>query len=108
MNILASLRLSPSPVGFALIAQCALILVGLVSLYAMPPARGRMLLVPVTGQARAMLAPVAIAHGARLVAAGPWAGSLLVDGQRDLLAWPLLGKGVVLLSARAGGCGESA
>ncbi|MBH1993245.1 MAG: hypothetical protein I8H86_10185 [Sphingomonadaceae bacterium] len=106
MNILASLRLSQSPVGLPVIAQCALILIGLAALHAMPPVSGRMLLVPVTEEARATLAPVAIAHGARLVAAGPWAGSLVVDGQRDLLTRPLLDSGVVTLSAHDGGCGE--
>ncbi|WIW88725.1 hypothetical protein K3M67_01705 [Sphingobium sp. V4] len=91
-----------------LVAQCGLILVGLVALYAAPPASGTMLLVPLTRAARAELVPMAVANGARLVAAGPWAGSFLVDGQRDRLARPLLGKGVIALSARAGGCGAAA
>ena len=65
-----------------------------------------MLLVPLSAQGRAALAGVAIDHGARLVAAGPWAGSLLIDGQRDRLLGPLLRHGVVALSSAARGCGH--
>jgi len=92
--------------GLPLLLQCGLVLSGLVALYAMPPASGRMLLVPMTEDGRAGLARVAVAHGARLVAAGPWTGSLLVEGNRNALARPLLITGVLALSARAGGCGE--
>lgn len=99
MTYLASLR---HALPFA--GQCMLVLLGLAALYAFPPAKGRILLVPITTHARAMLARVAVAQGARLVAAGPWRGSLLVDGQRDRLAGHLLGQGVILLSARACGC----
>ena len=99
MSLLTSLRR-----GLPLAGQCALILFGLAILYAMPPASGRMLLVPLTAAARAALAPAAVDHGARLVAAGPWGGSLLVDGQWDRLARPLLTRGVIVLAARAGGC----
>lgn len=90
-----------------LLAQSVLVLVGLVGLYAVPPAQGRMVLVPLSAQGRATLAAVAIDHGARLVAAGPWTGSLLVDGRRDLLVGPLLRHGVIALSSAARGCGES-
>lgn len=93
---------------FPLMVQSVLVLCGLVGLYAVPPAQGRMLLVPLSAQGRAALAAVAVDHGARLVAAGPWAGSLLVDGQRDRLAGPLLRHGVVALSSAARGCGDVA
>lgn len=108
MNIIASPRLMASSGGIALIGQCVLILFGLVGLYAVPPVSGRMLLVPVTAQARAALVTVAVAHGARLVAAGPLSGSLVVDGQRDRLVRPLLGNGVLILSAQIAGCGKVA
>ena len=67
-----------------------------------------MLLVPVTAHGRASLASLAVAHGARLIAAGPWAGSLLVEGDRDRLTGPLLRVGAVAIAARIGGCGEAA
>ncbi|MEA3541507.1 MAG: hypothetical protein U9R77_05230 [Pseudomonadota bacterium] len=88
--------------------QCALVVVGLLALYVTPPASGQMLLLPVGPGGRAALASVAVAHGARLVAAGPVAGSLLVDGQRDELMQPLIGVGAIAISARAAGCGEPA
>ncbi|EQB10951.1 hypothetical protein [Sphingobium lactosutens] len=87
-----------------IITQCGLGLFGLLFLYAMPPASGRMALVPVTSHGRAMLASLAIAHGARLVSAGP-GQSLLVEGERSRLMEPLMLAGVLVLSARAGGCG---
>ncbi|WP_420143403.1 hypothetical protein [Sphingobium sp.] len=89
-------------------AQCLLPLLGLVALYAVPPASGRMLLVPVTQEARLALVPVAIAHGARLVARGPLAGSMVIEGERGKLAPALLRRGVIALSAQIGGCGEAA
>ena len=97
---------APSRLGLSLFIQCGLVMSGLVALYATPPASGRMLLVPMTQEGRAGLARVAVAHGARLVAAGPWPGSLLVEGRRDALARPLWIAGVIALAARAGGCGE--
>jgi hypothetical protein len=94
--------------GLPLICQCALILIGLLGLYAAPPTQGRMLLLPLTMEARGDLAQVAIAHGARLIAHGPWAGSMLVEGRRDELVPALMREGVIALSAQMGGCGEQA
>ena len=94
--------------GLPLAAQSILPLLGLVGLYAYPPATGRMLLVPLTYEARAALVPVAVAQGARLVARGPLAGSVLVEGDRVRLVPPLLRRGVIALSAQMGGCGAPA
>lgn len=94
--------------GLPLTAQCALVLFGLLGLYAVPPASGRMLLLPLTHEAEATVAPIAVARGARLVAKGPWPGSLLVEGDRDQLVLALLRQGVIALSAQMGGCGASA
>ncbi|KQN10166.1 hypothetical protein ASE85_04425 [Sphingobium sp. Leaf26] len=103
MPFLASFRC-----GLPLAAQCTLAIFGLLGLYAVPPASGRMLLLPLTEEAKAAVAPVAVATGARLVAKGPWPGSLLVEGERDALAPALLRRGVIALSAQIGGCGEPA
>lgn len=91
-----------------IVGQCSLILLGLIALTLSPPVSGRMLLVPLTAHARAVLAPAAIAHGARLVAAGPWAGSLLIEGRRDRLALPMLGHGVIAVATNRTGCGGAA
>ena len=92
--------------GTSLSVQCCLVMSSLAALYAMPPASGRMLLMPMTQDGRAGLARVAVAHGARLIAAGPWAGSLVVEGRRDALARPLFMAGVLAVAAGAGGCGD--
>lgn len=85
--------------------QAVGVLLGLGCLYLAPPVEGRIMLLPVTAQGRTLAASVAVAHGARIVAAGPWAGSMLVDGRRDRLVAPLLARGVVTVAARAIGCG---
>ena len=92
--------------GTSLSIQCCLAMSSFAALYAMPPASGRMLLMPMTQDGRAGLARVAVAHGARLIAAGPWAGSLVVEGRRDALARPLFMAGVLAIAADAGGCGD--
>lgn len=66
-----------------------------------------MLLMPLTDHGRALLAPIAIAHGARLVAAGPLPGSLVVQGDSADLIVPLLDQGVVTLASTIQGCGVS-
>lgn len=103
MNLAASLLRATF-----LAAQSVLPLFGLIGLYALPPAHGRMLLVPLTQGAKRALAPVAVAQGARLVARGPFAGSLVVEGDRHHLAPALLRRGVIALSADMGGCGAPA
>ncbi|MDI1296541.1 MAG: hypothetical protein PSY12_11770 [bacterium] len=90
--------------GLPLFGQIVLLIVGLAGLYVYPPARGRMLLVPLNGAARMTLVPLAVSGGARLIAVGPLAGSLLVEGRRDRLAGALLSHAIVPLAARAGGC----
>lgn len=92
--------------GTSLSVQCCLVMSSLAALYVMPPASGRMLLMPMTQDGRAGLARVAVAHGARLIAAGPWTGSLVVEGRRDTLARPLLMAGVLAIAGDAGGCGD--
>jgi hypothetical protein len=67
-----------------------------------------MLLLPLTQEARRSAAAIVIDRGARIVAAGPWAGSLVIDGRRDRLAATLLRHHILPLSARSGGCEETA
>lgn len=91
-------------VGRFLAGQIGASVLGLVALALVPPARGRMVLVPLWPGGAVRLAAAAVERGARLVATGPVAGSLVVEGERARLA-PLLARGVVPLSATALDCG---
>ncbi|MET0374738.1 MAG: hypothetical protein ABW128_10835 [Rhizorhabdus sp.] len=73
-----------------------------------PPARGAMLLVPLTAQARADLPMLAVERGALLLGNGPVAGSLLVRGERALLGAALLRRGIVPVAAPEFICGPTA
>lgn len=96
-----------SSFGGALIGvQLALIFIGMAVLYGHPPISGRILLIPMTHDARARLVSVAVDHGARLVASGRLPGSVVVDGRRDQLALPLLRQGILALRAFSGACGD--
>ena len=91
------------PIG----AQLVIALAGLLALAFAPPARGAMLLVPLTGDARSRMAALAVEHGALLVGRGPVAGSLLIRGDRATLDGPLFGAGILLASAPAILCGQT-
>jgi hypothetical protein len=71
-----------------------------------PPARGAMLLVPLTPEARARLPMLAIEHGALLLKQGPIRGSLMVRGDRDLLAGAMLRQAILPLAAPEILCGS--
>ncbi len=64
-----------------------------------PPARGDMLAIPLTTASGHGLAAGLIAVGAIPVGKGQIEGALVVRGDRDRLAWPMLARGVLLLAA---------
>lgn len=70
-----------------------------------PPARGRMLIIPLASAGEGDAIRIALEHGARLLDRGPLARSIVVDGNRSLLAWPMAAAGMGMTSAPAGGCG---
>ena len=76
----------------------------LVALPLVPPATGRLLLIPLGARSGARLAADALAGGGRLIDRGPIAGSLIVDGDRTTLA-AALGR-VLILAAPQSGCGR--
>lgn len=87
-----------------LTTQAALALTALPVLATWPPARGPILLVPVTAEASRTLAARALNGSARLLARGPLPGSLVVDGTRARLrAVP----GTLLFSAANTACGAA-
>lgn len=92
--------------GASLAAQLALIIAGLATLYGNPPASGRILLVPLTHHAQLALVPMAVQRGARLVAGGRLAGSMVVEARRSNML-PLLRAGIVPLRAFSAACGET-
>ena len=89
-----------------LLVQLALLLAGLGAIALAPPARGAMLLVPLTGQARADLPGLAIGRGALLLGQGPLSGSLVVRGDRARLGATLLRRGILSVAAPEIFCGR--
>jgi hypothetical protein len=87
------------------VVQTAIALGLFVLIAVAPPARGALLLLPLNGRSQADLATLALAHGASLLRRGPLAHSLIVYGDRDRLAWPLVRMGVLTLNGGAAGCG---
>ncbi|MET0375109.1 MAG: hypothetical protein ABW128_12755 [Rhizorhabdus sp.] len=94
--------------GAPLAAQLALLLIGLAAAVFTPPARGTMLLVPLTAQARGDVAALAIAGDARLIGEGPIGGTLLIRGDRGRLGLALLRHGIVTVAAGEILCGTPA
>jgi|GEM_PF-627686 len=90
-----------------LLVQLGAAVFGLLILALAPPARGTMLLVPLTMSARARVAALAVEHGAALLGRGPIGGSLLVRGSRAELSMALLAQGVLSLGARSPSCGQA-
>lgn len=87
-------------------AQLATVAMSLVILTAAPPAEGRMLLVPVTDAAARRIVPLLIHHGGTIVAAGPIAGSLVVDGTRADLLGPAARAAILAVATPDRGCGS--
>ena len=75
-------------------------------LAAMPPAHGRMLLIPLTDAAAERLLPIVRAHDALLLGAGPLRNSFVVDGDRAALTRALMPRGVAIVAAPDAACGD--
>lgn len=85
--------------------QLGVAVAGLGGLALAPAAQGRMLLIPLVGGASASAA--AVKGGARLLAAGPFPGSLIVMGQRGRIGAEALERGILVLAAPALLCAPS-
>ena len=85
------------------LGQTGGILVAMGALAFQPPAHGRIMLMPLTADAAAKLAPMAVDNGAELIGRGPLGGSLVVSGDRARLA-KLQAAGILLLAAPPSGC----
>lgn len=90
------------------LAQVGMVVAAMLGLAFAPPARGRMLLVPLSSHAAATLPAAALDGGAKLLAAGPVPGSLVVVADRARLGGVSLAAGMVILSAPPLLCGRGA
>ena len=89
----------------ALLAQVAICLLALSIAALSPPARGRMMMLSLSGGPGALRA--ALRNGAGLVGRGPVSGTVIIQGDLSRLEMPLAQAGAVLLAAPRG-CGELA
>jgi hypothetical protein len=87
-------------------AQIVIGCAGLLLLVAVPPAHGRMLLIPYSTSAATGLVAVALSNGARLIEEGPFPGSLVVSGDRAALFPAMLRQGVLVTASPSAGCGN--
>jgi hypothetical protein len=98
------MKLEPGIAGPA-VAQVTLGVMALMLVAFAPPAQGRMLIVPLDGQ---LISGSAIHQlHATPLAAGPFPGSWIVDGERRELAG-LWSEGIVVLAAPEAICGGAA
>jgi hypothetical protein len=88
------------------IAQVALVAATLLVLALLPPAQGKMILVPLRAGAEPAMLVAAIGTGAVLVGTGPLPHSFVVDGNRAALAPAMLAQGVLVFAAPPTACGE--
>lgn len=86
--------------------QCTLVIGGIAALLLSPPAEGALLIVPLAGSGTGAL-NAALGGGARLVGAGEWPGSLIVEGRRDAMMAAVLRAGGVIVAARPALCGRT-
>jgi len=69
-----------------------------------PPARGHLLLIPLSPRARALMVPRALAGGARLVDAQSLFSGVVVDGDRRRIQNALGGAALLIVGGPAAGC----
>ena len=75
-----------------------------IALAVSPPAKGAMLLIPLSVDAP--VARLALEQGASLLSGS--GDRIVVQGERRALWWPMLREGVLTIAAPRGGCGGSA
>lgn len=97
-------RLPFSRVSLPLL-QIGVVLASLLALSFFPAAQGPMALIALDGRDAGTLAGPAIAQGAALLGRGRRANILVIEGRRDLILWPMLKDGVLVIAAPASWCG---
>jgi len=89
-------------------AQMLVITISLAIAALMPLPRGPMLLISMTGLPEGAILNRALATNARLIGAGPFSASLLVEGDRERLLPSMLPVGIIAIRAPEILCGSSA
>ena len=97
-------RLPLSRVSLPLL-QLGVVVASLLGISFAPGKQGPMALIALDGRDAGMLADPAIARGARLLSRGPRSNILIVVAHRDLILWPMLTRGVLVIAAPASWCG---
>ncbi len=100
-------RMPPFRRSAPIVAQVALVAVGVATLAFWPPRDGPMLLIALDGRDGARLVGPALDAGATLAGRGPMANMILVSGARASVT-PLISSGVIALAAPVGMCGAGA
>jgi len=72
-----------------------------------PPASGKIMLIPVMAGSDSRLPAIAVDHGARLVGAGPFRRSLVVEGSRSALIGTVMRAGGLILAAPPTSCADT-
>lgn len=96
-------RLSPRAYA-PLILQLSIAALVVAGTILVPPARGAILLVPLSGDTGALIRS-ARESDARLLGPGPVAGSIVVVGERASLLGAAWRRGALALAAGSAGCG---
>lgn len=86
--------------------QLFLVTGGMAATALAPPAHGTLLAVPLTGGTAADTINLALARGAAIEGEGPFAGWIVLRGDRDRLAAPLRAHGILLLAGSPATCGS--
>jgi len=89
---------------FWLAAQLGLAALALAVAALIPPAKGHLLLIPLSQSARAVMVPRALVGGARLVDSHSLFGGVVVDGNRRHIERALHGTALLVLGGAAAGC----
>lgn len=85
--------------------QIGVVVVSLLAISFFPGTQGPMALIALDGRDAGKLAGPVIAHGGTLLGRGPRTNILIVQGRRDLILWPMLTRGVLVIAAPASWCG---
>jgi len=89
-----------------LAVQSAIGLIILVAMILVPPRTGEMLILPLVPRPAGSTVDWIVQHDGRIVGAAGFGGGIVIFGRRDVLVWPALTHGALLVAAPAFSCGR--